>query len=74
MKLILRPAVADDLDALDRLHTLSMRPHVEKIYQWDDSFFRRTFDPSLIRVIVVDGCDVGMLSVTEEDGVVLLRQ
>ncbi|MEP7218528.1 MAG: GNAT family N-acetyltransferase [Bacteroidota bacterium] len=74
MTITLRPALPEDIDALERLHALSMRPHVEKIYQWDDSLFRRTFDPTLVRVIVVDGCDVGMLSVSEEHGAVLLRQ
>ncbi|MEO5929011.1 MAG: GNAT family N-acetyltransferase [Candidatus Kapaibacterium sp.] len=74
MKITLRPAVANDLEFLDQIHTLSMRPHVEKIYTWDPGFFRRTVDLSRVQVIVVDDIDAGMLSVSEENGILHLRQ
>ena len=70
MNISLRFATEDDLDLLDSIHTLCMRPHVERLYPWQPDFFRMTFDPSITRVIMIDGAVAGMLKVsTGEEGV-----
>ena len=70
MNISLRSATHDDLDLLDDIHTLCMRSHVERVYPWRPDFFKRTFDPSITRVIMIDGSVAGMLKVsTGENGV-----
>jgi GNAT superfamily N-acetyltransferase len=71
--LALRPATAADLDFLDAMHTLCMREHVDRLYPWIPDFFRRTYDPSLTRVITVDGRDVGMVKADHDDAALHLR-
>lgn len=70
MVISFRPATSADFDLLDDIHTICLRPHVERVYPWQTDFFRRTFDPSIIRLIIVDGAEAGMLKVSKgEDGV-----
>jgi GNAT superfamily N-acetyltransferase len=62
-----RVATEDDFDFLYGLHVLAMKPWVEQTWGWDQAdqlrFFRAEFDPSVSRVILVDGQDAGVLSV-----------
>ncbi len=73
MLITLRPARPNDLDMLDAMHTLCMRPHVERVYPWEPELFRGMFDPSVTEVIVADGADAGMLTLTEEPAAIRLR-
>jgi len=73
MLIALRPAGPGDIDMLDAMHTLCMRPHVERVYPWKPELFRETFDPSAAEVITVDGADAGMLTLAGEPGAILLR-
>lgn len=65
----LRQATADDFTFLYDLHRTTVREAVEATWGWDESFqhrrFREHFDPAGSQIIVVDGCDVGVLQVEE---------
>ncbi len=67
----LRPATAADYAWLWALKRDTMRPYVEQTWgSWDDAaqedFFRRSFRPTIIQVIVADGHDAGLLHVERE--------
>lgn len=62
-----RTATETDLDFLDGLHTVCMKEHVNRIYTWKPHLFRQTFNPSLIRIILVDDIDVGMLQTEQKE-------
>ena len=61
----LRPAREDDYDFLSDLHTASMRAVIEVVWGWNDEFqerfFREHFQPERLRIIEVDGADVGVI-------------
>jgi hypothetical protein len=64
----LRPATQDDEDFAWQIFKLTMQESIAAVWgRWDDvrwnTFFRRHYDPSLTRIIVVDGHDVGILRV-----------
>jgi ribosomal protein S18 acetylase RimI-like enzyme len=72
-----RPSTAQDYAWLWALKRLTMRPYVEQMWSgWDDDaqeeFFRANFNPATIRVIVVDGRDVGLLHVEREPAEIFL--
>ena len=71
MEFTFRPAAESDYAWLWALKRLTMRTYVENMWGgWDDAaqedFFRRNFVPATVRVIVVDGRDVGLLHVERE--------
>lgn len=68
----LRPATRKDLDFLDRLYTVAMRPYFEKSNQWNPLLFRITFDESVSQVIQYDGRDVGFLKVRHDPGAIFV--
>ncbi|WP_319453384.1 MULTISPECIES: GNAT family N-acetyltransferase [unclassified Mycobacterium] len=67
----LRPATAHDVEFLFTLHEASLGPYVSKIWGWDDgvqrAYLTRNLVMEQVRVIVVDGVDVGRLDVEERD-------
>jgi ribosomal protein S18 acetylase RimI-like enzyme len=70
MNVTCRPAETRDFDFLYGLHKAAMRAHVEDAYgPWDEGFqrehFRQRFIPSEVRVIQLDGTDVGMLRIQQ---------
>ena len=62
----LRRAEKKDHEFLYDLHLRTLKPHVEKIWGWDEADqrerFEMGFDRSEVNVVVVDGRDVGVLS------------
>jgi ribosomal protein S18 acetylase RimI-like enzyme len=71
MDFTFRPAADSDYAWLWELKRLTMRTYVENMWGgWDDAaqedFFRRNFVPATVRVIVVEGQDVGLLHVERE--------
>jgi ribosomal protein S18 acetylase RimI-like enzyme len=60
-----RQANGDDRDFCWRLHRQAMRAYVDATWGWDETEQRRrfdeSFDPALVRIIVVDGNPVGAL-------------
>jgi ribosomal protein S18 acetylase RimI-like enzyme len=72
----LRPAVPGDLGFIHALRVAGLRAHVERLWGWDAheqrERFGRRFDPGAYRVIVVDGQDVGAVSVDWGGDVVFL--
>jgi ribosomal protein S18 acetylase RimI-like enzyme len=72
----LRPATADDAEFFFDLHEASLGPYVDQIWGWDDeeqrAYLARHLVLQRVRVIVVDGVDVGRLDVEEGDDEVFL--
>jgi ribosomal protein S18 acetylase RimI-like enzyme len=72
----LRPATADDAEFFFALHEASLGPYVDQIWGWDDdeqrAYLTRNLVLERVRVIVVDGVDVGRLDVEEGDDEVFL--
>jgi ribosomal protein S18 acetylase RimI-like enzyme len=62
----LRAATEDDYDFLKALHHAALRDVVEQTWGWDDEvqdrFFAEHWNPGSKQIIVVDGRDVGMVS------------
>ena len=69
MQYKLHPATAADYPFLYTLHVATMEPYVTQVWGWDEQTqadrFRANFDPSHLRIIVVDGEQIGMLEVEE---------
>ena len=71
-KYTFRKAKMSDLEFIFSLIKATMKEHITKIYgNWDDEFQRnyckKSFDPKKHKVIVVDGEDIGCISVTQDD-------
>jgi ribosomal protein S18 acetylase RimI-like enzyme len=72
----LRPATAHDAAFIYAVRVAGLRSYVEQVWGWDDATqsarFRATFDPDRYQVIVVEGQDVGALSVEQRPNEVFL--
>lgn len=68
----LRPATLADADFLYRLLVASMKDYVAATWGWDEEFqkehFRTHFEPQKLQIVLVDGCEIGVLSVEPRDG------
>lgn len=66
-----RPASEDDYDFLYGLHVAALKDYVAQSWGWEDTvqerMFREGFDPSKVEILVVDGRDVGVLSLERRD-------
>jgi GNAT superfamily N-acetyltransferase len=71
-----RPATADDIDALFVIHRAALGEYVAAMWGWDDAlqlkFFREHFRPELRSVIQVRDRLIGFLDVAERDGCIWL--
>lgn len=69
--IVYRPAVSEDRSWLWELKCATMREYVAALYGWDEETqrerFEERFDPSRIRIIQVDGRDVGLLELEERE-------
>jgi GNAT superfamily N-acetyltransferase len=58
------------------LHELSYRPHVERVWGWDDAqqleYFARRFQPDQLQIVESGAVSVGVLSVEEEENALFL--
>jgi ribosomal protein S18 acetylase RimI-like enzyme len=43
-----------------------MKQYVEPLMEWQPDLFRRTFDPKVVRVVILEGKPIGMLKVRAE--------
>jgi ribosomal protein S18 acetylase RimI-like enzyme len=72
----LRATTDDDYAFLYRLRVATMKDTVAHVWGWDDDFqadyFREHFDPSGLKIIVVDGTDVGVLAVEHREDTLFL--
>ena len=77
MEYSLRSATDSDYDSLYALHVATMRDAVQATWGWDDAIqqaiFLERWDPSEREIVVVDGEDVGVISVTRGDAEVFLE-
>ncbi|HVU24591.1 MAG TPA: GNAT family N-acetyltransferase [Opitutus sp.] len=73
----LRPATAADYPWLWALKRTTMRRYVEQTWgAWDDDaqekFFRRSYSPATIQVVMADGREAGLLHVEHEPDEIFL--
>lgn len=76
-RVVLRPALADDVDWIAELRASVLRADLERLGRYDDvrvrQRFREAFEPALTRIIVVDGTEVGSITIRREGGVCWLE-
>ncbi len=74
----LRPVTDADYEFLYALNSTTMRPYVEPIWGWDEDLQRTAFDrrwnPDNQQMIVVDGRDVGRITLNETDDLIYIAQ
>jgi GNAT superfamily N-acetyltransferase len=74
--LVLRPATESDRAFCFELHEATMREYVTAIWGWDDAvqreYFDRGFDPSITRIVTLDGADIGIVKLEEQADVTYL--
>ena len=67
MRWTLRPSTPDDATWIAELRAVVLRPDLERLGRYDETRVRQrfldAFDPTLTRVIVVDGADAGSVAV-----------
>jgi GNAT superfamily N-acetyltransferase len=72
-----RPAVENDIDFLYTLHVATMKEYVDKIWGWDDAFqesnFRKNYVPAEIQIVMLDGEEIGMISLEHKVDEIFLR-
>jgi ribosomal protein S18 acetylase RimI-like enzyme len=75
---VLRPATWDDYDFLWRLVRTTMREHVEHLWPWDDAwqqqYFRLKFDPTQKRIVVLDGENIGVITIERREDELYLSE
>lgn len=75
-KIELRPATADDLDFLYRLHRATLKEYVAQTWGWNEGWqrqrFEQRFDPAACRVIQFKKRHAGVVSVVEYEGEIFL--
>ncbi|MAV90452.1 MAG: hypothetical protein CL676_03460 [Bdellovibrionaceae bacterium] len=66
----------DDYEFLKTVHHVTLKPHVEKIWGWDelvqDSYFKNGFHPDHIQIIFYEGIPIGYLELTQEESIVTI--
>jgi hypothetical protein len=66
-----RQAGEDDFDLTLEIKSDSLRPYIEEVWGWDDimqfEYHKKAFNPVILKIIVVDGMDVGFIEVSEKD-------
>jgi len=65
-----RRAVAEDEAFLFALHAAAMREYIEETWgawdeEWQRAYFRRRFHPQALKILQVDGRDVGVIFIEE---------
>jgi ribosomal protein S18 acetylase RimI-like enzyme len=70
LNLSYRAVLPEDFSFLFDLHKDAMQEHVEASFgpwdeNWQETYFRKNFDPSELQIIQCDGQDVGMLYIQE---------
>jgi GNAT superfamily N-acetyltransferase len=74
----LRPATQDDYAFTYDLLVAAMKEYVDQTWGWEDSYqqerFCSKFDPATYQIIVLDGRDVGALSVVRNGHVLYLSE
>ena len=74
----LRPATKDDFVFAKSLYMASMKPLLSALEAWDDekanTTFQDYFKPEEIRLIAINGADIGWIQVSETNGEIHLDQ
>jgi ribosomal protein S18 acetylase RimI-like enzyme len=72
----LRQVTEADYTFLFHLHKAAMKDYVTQTWGWDErvqqTLFQERFEPSRLQIVVVDGCDVGVLSVKQQPDTLVL--
>jgi ribosomal protein S18 acetylase RimI-like enzyme len=68
MQISQRAATSEDIEWLEPFYESIMRLYyVELNWEWDNTKFRQSFDPSITKIIQADGIDMGMLKVEDRE-------
>ena len=74
--LALRPATEDDYDFLYELHRAAMMESIEATWGWDElwqkAYFQEHFDPARRRIVLLDGREIGVISIETRDSALYL--
>ena len=72
----LRPVTDDDFDFLWRLRVQTLKPHIEKLFGWDEQGAKQILLRMMpdSHLVLVGGESAGVLKVTEQDGYVVLNE
>ncbi len=66
-RLTLRPAAEDDYDFLYELHRAAMLDAIAATWGWDEAwqqaYFQEHFDPTRRQIVLLDGKEVGVISI-----------
>jgi ribosomal protein S18 acetylase RimI-like enzyme len=72
----LRQATEADYAFLFHLHEATMKEYVTQTWGWDEAvqqiLFQMRFEPAHLQIVVVDGRDVGVLSVKQQPGTLVI--
>jgi ribosomal protein S18 acetylase RimI-like enzyme len=75
---VLRAATEQDKEFLYALLKATMREYVEELWGWDEAWQRAHFlehvDPARSQIVVLDGVDIGVLTLEERQTEVFLGQ
>jgi ribosomal protein S18 acetylase RimI-like enzyme len=77
MMISFRPAVPEDFDYCARLYFVEMETIIRELKldrQAQAASFRRQWDVAEVRIIRLDGADIGWLQSTKRDGALFLAQ
>jgi GNAT superfamily N-acetyltransferase len=78
MKITLRPATSEDFLFARSLYYETMREVTERLFGWDeareDRKFAEQFKLDEVKIIVLDGSDVGWLQTQFDDAIIMLGQ
>jgi len=77
MNITLRDVKPSDIDFLYGLHATTMKDYVSQTWgNWDDAWqsqhFREHFDPSICKMIVLKGIDIGVIAVSRQTSEIFL--
>lgn len=76
--LILRPATQADGEALFQLLKATMKEYVAQTWGWDEAlqraYFWDRFDPATDRIVVLDGQDIGVLTVSDRQDALFVER
>ena len=72
MNLKKRPTTSEDIKWLEPFYESLMRPYVELTHSWDNTLFKKHFNPEKIVILQVNNQDIGALKVEYHDEFIYL--
>lgn len=71
---LLKKATMEDYDFIYGVKKITLRNHIEKIWGWDEKYqqndFSKSFLPNRNNIIILNGSNIGVLEINEEDKII----